>query len=285
MNTLQKQQIAKVLTQLKTKHSQNKLAVRAGISPANVSNIINGKWDKISDELWQKAQANLGINLSGWQTAQTSQFAKLTKLIEVAQERSISIAVTGDAGAGKTHTYRTYERTHNNVVYLQCAFHFTQRTFIAELLRAMGRESAGLRLHEMIQLTVNTLKSMHRPVVILDEADKLKDTPFMLYIDLYNQLDGHAAFVLSGAPFLAIQIEKNAKRDKRGYREILSRIGRKFIQTQPATYQDIKAVCEANGLVGLSVQQYKQIHQESGGDLRRVKRIVEKYQELQKTAV
>jgi len=281
MNYAQKQQIVNALNELRRKHSQNKLAVRLGISSANVSNMINGKWDRISDEMWQKVAARLDLR-EAWNTAETRTFKKLTQLMDVAQKRSMSIAIVGDAGAGKTHAYKHFEQTRENVIYVQCAFHFTQRTFIAELLRALGKESAGLRLVEMIQLAVRTLQRMNKPLVILDEADKLKDSPFMLYIDLYNQLEGHAGFVLSGAPFLKIQIEKNAKRDKRGYREILSRIGRRFILAEPATLADIKKICQANGLADAD---YNRIYAESGGDLRRVKRVVEKYRELQTETV
>lgn len=282
MTTEQKEQIYQRLTKLREKTSQNKLSVMANVSAGNMSNIFNDKWDSISPEIWQKIAINLSIDLKDWYTASTHNLSNTVQLLQVAQARSQSIGIIGDAGAGKTQAYEHYADTHDNVVLVKCAFYFTQRTFIAEVLKALGKESAGLRLHEMISLTIRTLERLPNAIVILDEADKLKDTPFMLYIDLFNRLDGHTAFVLSGAPFLRNLIENNAKKDKRGYREIYSRLGRRFIVASPANISDVEAVCNANGIT--DADDIQSIFNESEGDLRRVKRAIIKRQELKKAS-
>lgn len=59
---------------------------------------------------------------------------------------------------------------------------------------------------------------------------------------------------------------------KKGYEEIFSRIGRKFVQLQVINGEDITAVCKANGVVDPA--EIQKIIAESESDLRRVKRAV-----------
>lgn len=280
MTTEAKEQIFQQVTNLLEKTSQNKLSVSAGVSAGNMSNIVNRKWDSVSAQIWSKVALNLSISLNDWYTASTHTLSNTFQLLELAQRRGQSVGMVGDAGAGKTHAFERYCESHTNAYLVKCAFHFTQRTFIAELLKTIGIESAGMRLHEMIALAIKTLEKMPDALIIMDEADKLKDTPFMLYIDLFNRLDGHTAFVISGAPFLKKMIENNAKKDKRGYREIYSRLGRRFIEASAARGSDVEAVCAANGIT--DSDDVAAIFNESEGDLRRVKRAIIKRQELKK---
>jgi hypothetical protein len=71
-------------------------------------------------------------------------------------------------------------------------------------------------------------------------------------------------------------LEKRVKRDvrlnKKGYKEIYSRIGRRFISLEPASRTEIEAICRLNGIEDATA--IRDIITEAEGDLRRVKRKV-----------
>jgi hypothetical protein len=119
MTPNQKQKIANELEKLVAKSSGKKVANKAGVSNATISQMINGKWELIADEMWRKVSVTLRIEDS-WNTAITANFTLITELIEAAKKRHMSIGISYDAGHGKSHTYKAFERAENNVIYVEC---------------------------------------------------------------------------------------------------------------------------------------------------------------------
>jgi hypothetical protein len=115
---------------------------------------------------------------------------------------------------------------------------------------------------------------LNNPLVILDEADKLKDHVIQLYKTLYNKTEGACGFVLCGTPNLRLSIEKKAKKDKQGYKEILSRLGSVFISLKEVSAKDIRAICNANGIA--QDETIKEIIDNGAGkDIRYIRRLIE----------
>ena len=125
---------------------------------------------------------------------------------------------------------------------------------------------------EQMDTIVEALNSADAPLIILDEADKLRDQVLYFFISLYNSLEGHCGIVLVATDYLKNRIERGVRLKKKGYEEIFSRIGRKFVQLQVINGEDITAVCKANGVVDPA--EIQKIIAESESDLRRVKRAV-----------
>lgn len=142
-------------------------------------------------------------------------------------------------------------------------------TFIAKLLRALGKDMAGT-VSEQMEAIVEELQAVDRPLVVLDEADKLSDQVLYFFISLYNQLEGQCGLVLCATNFLEKRINRGVRFNRRGYQEIYSRIGRKFVQLQVVNDEDIAAVCKANGVT--SAADIGAIIKDAENDLRRVKR-------------
>ena len=67
-------------------------------------------------------------------------------------------------------------------------------------------------LHEMIEGIVNILQSLKKPLLIIDEADKLSDSCLNIFKTLYNRLKKQCGFILCGAPYFKIRIEKGVNR-------------------------------------------------------------------------
>jgi DNA transposition AAA+ family ATPase len=130
-------------------------------------------------------------------------------------------------------------------------------------------------VEQLIERFIATMKSMNKALVIIDQVDKLKDSQLDLFMDFYNELDGHCGFVLSGVPALKRRIERGCQLDKIGYKELRSRIGRKYIQLANVSENDVTAVCKANGVNDEQV--INEIYNTCEGDLRRVRRSIDQY--------
>jgi len=142
--------------------------------------------------------------------------------------------------------------------------------FLSELLAAMGRDATGLNVSELMHEVVRQLKMQDRPVLIIDEADKLSDQVLYFFITLYNELEDRCGIVLIATDHLAKRIRRGLKLNKKGYKEIYSRIARRFIELQGLGSVDITMICQANGVTDR--KQIKEVIDDAEGDLRRVKR-------------
>lgn len=279
MDASLKMLISKEVAELADKLSQQKVAIKSGVSAATINHIINGKWDLIRADIWYKVQSALRIDPT-WNHASTENYENLMQLLSKTQRESLSIAISMKEGRSKSHTYRRYERQSDNVIYVECKNYWTKKTYVQALLKA-----AGLNQHatvgELIENLISHARSQHQPMMIIDQIDKLKDPQLDLFMDFYNDLEGHCAFVLSGVPALEKRILRGVQRDRIGYREMYSRIGRKFISLPEFTLDDVRSVCSANGIIDEDT--IVEIFNESERDMRRVRREIVK-KRLLKTA-
>lgn len=274
MTTNQKEAIAKEVERLALISSQNKIAVKADVSSATISHIIGRKkWETINDDLWRKIKVKLRVELD-WNTAETANFKKMHDLVFMAKQKSMSIGFSFDAGAGKSHLYKLFARTNKNVIYIECKTYWTKKTYAKALLTACGLDNDGT-LDELLERFENRLAELEKPIVIIDQMDKLKDPSMDLFIDFYNDFDGHCGFVLSGVKAFERRMKRGVKNEKSGYFEVWSRIGKKWIPLDQVSLKDVMAICNANGVN--DVDKIDEIFKNSEGDLRRVKRDVEKY--------
>lgn len=280
MNTNQKELIVAELVRLATKTSQKKVANRAGVSNATISQMINRKWKLIADEMWRKVMVTLRIDTT-WKSAVTTNFKILQDLLAATKNLHMSLAVSHDAGHGKSHAYRFFEKSNENVIYVECKNYWTKKSYIKNLLMASGLEVSGTT-EEMIETFIEHVMGLENPIIIIDQLDKLKDAQMDLFMDFYNDLYNHCGFLLSGVPALKKRILRGVQRDKIGYSELWSRIGRKFIALDETTIQDVRAVCNANGVTDEDL--ISEAYNICDGDLRRVRREVEKYFLNQKAA-
>lgn len=273
MNNEHKLKIVEELKALSLKDSQNKVSKKAGVSSATISQMMNQNWDLIKDELWRKVQVNLHLDFS-WNTASTQNLKAIVDMLGAVQSGSMSIGVSQPAGIGKSHSYKYYTRKVKNVILVECKNYWTKRTYVKELMSSSGLDTFGTT-EELIEKFIEFVKGMDKPLIIIDQADKLKDPSLDLFMDFYNELDGHCGFLLSGVPALQKRILKGVQKDKIGYCELWSRIGRKFVALKKVSASDVEAICIANGIEDMDI--IDSIWIQCEGDLRRVKREVEKY--------
>lgn len=255
------------------KGSQNKLAAEMpGVSPSTLSQMRNHNWENIADEMWRKVAAYTGSSSSEWNDAVTTPGKELNQFFTDSQSHSLVMAITAKAGTGKSHIAKRYELENKNVFLLSCNEYWDKRWFLRELLAKMGKDHAGLTLPEMMYKTVQLLKSLENPIIIMDESDKLADNVLLFFITLYNELENHCGIILMATHFLEKRIRRGVAMEKKGYREIYSRVGLRFIELEPITFADVESVCKSNGIDDSAT--IRTIYKDCDGDLRRVRRLI-----------
>ena len=272
MNIERKQRVSEKLAEYcKRYDSQNKAANSLkDVSPATISQMLNSNWELIKDEMWRNVAAQIGYTEKEWVSVDTRDFKILKSLLSDAQNYSNVFAVTGNAGTGKTFALRQFTNENKHVYLLQCNEYWNRKMFMQELLMAMGYDHSGYTVGEMMTEVVRWLKKKEAPLIIMDEADKLTDQVLYFFITLYNHLEDHCGIILCATTHLQKRIKRGIKLNKKGYTEIYSRIGRKFIELKGVCPADITAICHANEITDKA--HVKDVMEDCEGDLRRVKR-------------
>jgi hypothetical protein len=142
--------------------------------------------------------------------------------------------------------------------------------FLNKLKKAMGLTLEESSVHDMVESILDKLRVIRMPLVIMDEADKLKDPVLSFFNCFYNETFERCGFVMAGAPYLEQRIVKGVRLNKQSYRELFSRVGGEFKKVEPAREDSIVAICEANGITKRQEQQ-RVLNKCASGDLRAVK--------------
>lgn len=274
MKHIEKEAIAaKLRGYVDNKESQNSAAKSLrGVSAATVSQILNGKWELIADDMWRTVANQIGYDPRQWAVIETDGYKRMTQVLTDAQEQSLVMAVVGDAGCGKSQAIKVYAGTHRNVIALSCSEYWNRKDFLGELLQSLGIDAGGKTISEMMREAIRQLKRREGVLIVLDEADKLADQVLHFFITIYNKLEDTVGIVMCATPYLKKRIERGVVNNRKGYKEIYSRIGRKFIPMPAVNGGDIRAVCAANGIE--ERREVERIIDDAEGDLRRVKRLV-----------
>lgn len=255
------------------KGGQNKAAQSIkGVSAATISQMLNGNWERISDEMWRKVQNAIGAKVKGWKVAETQTYLELMELLEAVQEESRVMCITAPAGSGKTFASRLYEKEHRNVYRLMCDEFWSKNDFVEELLKAMGERYDGYTKRERLSLACGKLAKKEQPLLIFDEWDKLSDSVWQFFITLYNRLEDVCGIVMLSTDYVEKRMSMGLKYQRKGYPEIWSRLGSKSVKLSRADYEDVKLVCEVNGIA--DEEMIEDIARSAEGDLRRVRQLV-----------
>lgn len=234
--------------------SQTKVAERIGISVSALSLWMNGKYGADTAKLDSKIAVALEYKEDGWQVVTTiKNYQKIRFVCESCKEDSMWMAISNKAGSGKT---QTLEHIFNNdvtgsIIFLQ-AEEWNARQFLLELAdKTCGVPKKSYTdiptLTKLICEYLNRL-SEDKPLLIIDEADKLRPAALRKLIPIYNKTEHRLGCVLSGTENLHKEIARGVRNNTKGYDEIDSRLGRSFIELPGATEQEVKDICMANYL-------------------------------------
>jgi DNA transposition AAA+ family ATPase len=187
----------------------------------------------------------------------TINFGLAINLLQNAQTYSRFLALTGATGNGKTHALKLYARRNANAYYVLCDSEMSKKRFMQAILQAIGvrPDDAGTNNGEMLAAIVRKLNSDNSPLLILDDAGKLNDSMLRVIQIIYDRTENHAGLVIAGTEYLAESVEKKARRNVMGFRELRRRVAY-WESLEGISAEDVKSICEKNEVTDEGVIKY-----------------------------
>lgn len=257
MQTTDKEQIAHELRVKMSGENLSQADVQrlSGLSKTNISFIASDKWhDKvISDDQWLKLAQWMGL-ANDWNTVETPGFVRIHKMCMDAQQNHIMLGISAKQGSGKSHALKAFAyKNPRNTFYIQCHEHWSKKDFLAELKKVMGLDLFPQSITQQVNDIVDHLLKLENPLLIVDEADELKDGVLRFIKTFYNEThdkvhQGQCGFIICGGNHLKKRIEKGVRLCKQSYQEIYSRLGNSFKPLREIDAATIAEICTANGV-------------------------------------
>lgn len=264
--------------------SDNKHAVALGINPSVYNAIKKGNIDKqLSDASFISLARRLGVSLKNeipWKAAETPTFVFVTKQLEMCQNSSLSGLLCDVPNIGKTFTAKAYVKTHKNAVYVDCGQVKTKMRMIRYIAKEFGINSNG-RYADVYDDLVYYLRSIERPIIILDEAGDMNYETFAELKALWNATDKCCGWYMMGANGLKKKIRLGMERETNSYEEMFSRYGDKYNRVTPEDEKERNIFLKAQAAIVAQINAPKgtninKIVNQSDGRLRRVYTEIEK---------
>lgn len=268
MNQKEKQTIVDMLqAYIKQKGSQNKAAASLkGVSSAVISHLVNGIWEPYSDDMFRNIGNQLGYRSKDWQFVDTTNAVMLLDALDKAKQQQSVITVLASAGSGKSAITEKYANQNTDVIRIECAGYWDEKTFLREILRQMGVKNPPNSIPQMMYEIITRLKGYSTPPqLIIDEVDKLGDRLLYFLITFYNELKWMCSIVLLSTYYFKKRLDDGFRNRKKGYEEILSRYGT-YLEFEQTSGADVSLLCNGQGVSDTTA--IKIIQRKADGDLR-----------------
>lgn len=236
--------------------SYNKVAEKCGISGTALSLLLSGKYGAKETAILQTIAAALNFKESDWQLVRTiGNYTKIMQAFNDAKQESMWFAIANKAGSGKTGTLEdvfNQDQT-GSVIFIQ-AEEWSGRQFLMKIIaKTVGEATLKGKyktLSELTDIVTNYFNEMsfENPVILIDEADKLKPAAFRTLIPIFNRTEDRLGLIMSGTENLEKELKAGVRLSKKGFDEVESRIGRKYINLHGATEKEVQQICQANGV-------------------------------------
>lgn len=310
MTKLTNNQKTQIISLIKEKENQlgsmRAVATFLDLSPAVISQMINNKYETKGDDAWIDVAAKLGWQPDTdergrrtWKVVKTMDMKQLMRLLADVKNNSLFVPISDYAGIGKSAILKSIaqQQANNYTYYLRC-MDWGKREFLVNLCRTLGIDTGkGHKTpNEYVQMVIDFFRArlMLQPLLIIDEADKLKAGAKLTLIPIYNECEDSLGCVIAGTENLEKEIKRGVQYQTKGYDEIDSRFGRKYIKLIGCTLTETTEICKANGiadekLISDLFEECKPIRKEVKisnqakiirviTDLRRLKRLVQREQ-------
>ena len=249
MTNEQKVQVRDALLRYVGNFSSQTLAAESlqGISASTIAQVKNNNWELLSDRLWHTIARQVGFYCGEWAPADTGAYLLLRILFSDAQHYAMAYGIAISKGLGKTFTATHYTRENDNTFYIACNEQYNRKAFMHNLIKSAGLEATGTVPQLMEQFTSH-ITTLDEPLLILDDANKLKDRVLHLVVLLANAMAGKVGIIVMGGNELRMRIVEGVRLKKIGYDEVYKSIGRRFITLGSLGPKDVELVCRANGV-------------------------------------
>lgn len=259
---------AKTIEYLKT-HTPYTLGSKAGVGSKVIDNIINGCFDDVAERHMLQVIHVITEKVMD-KIYQTSDATALKNTLEKARKNSLMIGVTGETGTGKTYMMKQLAMK-EGVYYIDVHMISSARVFLKELLHKNLRVSCGeTDLGALVQEAAkvfnrNEWNTGIKPVLIIDEADKMQKEVRSVIHTLRDRTIDHLGILLVGMPALKNDLLKGKESKKPGVSELYRRIAL-WVHLNGLDSKEIKTILEDNGISD-KIEQREFRHMTGFGDL------------------
>lgn len=277
MNNQEKKEIvARLQAYIKRQGSQAKAAKAMGVGAATVSAVLKEEFESISDEMLRKIESYC-MPSTEWVLVETGVYQEVSQVLNDARRDCDYTWITGAPGCGKSCTAEDYSKRHPNTYYVLCSLDMGKREFLEALSKALGIYKMERNLYRAMQDVVDKLRTKDKPLIILDEAEKLGNWFMSYFITLYNELEDKTGIVCLSSPQIKTRMQRGIDCNRRGFEETFSRLGRKFYDLDATRVEDVSAICRANGVTSTGeIAEIVRSTERCYLDIRRVKKLVNK---------
>jgi DNA transposition AAA+ family ATPase len=220
------------------------------VGASTLRNLLNTNFTNISDAMWRNVRSQIGGgSKTDWAYVNTTAVEDLRFIMrETKQEQGFTWAIS-PAGSGKTVAANLYKKEAKNVFHLQCDADMCKSDFAIDLARAVGmRVNTQKKARRLIMDVCEYLAELDDPIIIFDEGDKLKDNIIAYFITIYNRINEVAGVMFLSTNYMEKRMEDGLRRNRPGYQELWSRLGRKFYVVDSNNTNDVQHICLENGI-------------------------------------
>lgn len=185
--------------------SQAKFADLAGVPKEYISSLRNGKFEvksgnskttAIADQHFMAIDRFLNTD-SG--IVKNANYVNMCKLFAYCKKYSKFRIIDGKTGSGKSFTSEVFQKLNPENTYLvKCADDFSSKEFLEELALTVGTSTVGTK-SKLRRSIVHKLSKEREVLIIIDEAENLKDNVYGSLKAIADEGQGKFGVVLVGA--------------------------------------------------------------------------------------
>ena len=218
-----------------------------GIDADALSKVEKNEWETVTDECWQALAKQVGFYCGDWQAADTSTYMLLRILFADAKHYAMIYGICMSDGLGKTFAAKSYMRGNPGTIYIAAHESYNRKTFMGDMLRSFDADANGT-VPAMMQQLSNKICMADEPLLIIDDAQKLKDRVFHFLLSMVDCLKHLCGIVIMGNDKLRTRVAKGVDENKEEYKSVFNNIGRRFITLSQPGPDDVALICKANSV-------------------------------------
>jgi len=211
-----------------------------GIAWPLMNNVLTYNWHLLQQEDWQLLARKVGFYCDDWNVAETGTYLMLNILFNDAGRCASNFGLALAAGSGKTFVAQCYAKQHPDTIYIKGSSRLTKRNLLAQCLKQLHVHPTKT-VNTLLQKLETSMQYMNEPLIIIDDAQKLKPSVLQFLAAL---MQGKSGMIIMGTENLLQRLNANNKLGK----ELCRLLGKQLIKGNLNRPFDAALVCVANGI-------------------------------------
>lgn len=212
------------------KYSINVSYISAMRSGATVIKAGNDKEVAIADKYYEQIASVVGVSTikNYWEVVQTPQMERILVTLQDAKEFGYTNVIVGETGSGKSYICNLFARKNPTDCFLITIGSSDNIGDIIDKVIDTIKITTAKTKSKKIKAIINYMQSLkldgHKPMLIFDESEYMKQPALCAMKELYDSLIGKCALVLVGTSQLTVNLDRLRKKNKEGIPQFYRRI-------------------------------------------------------------